>query len=197
MSIKKHCAAHALYALYSEMNTNIPNLLTLARIVLIPVLAILVYKPEFAIAALALYIVCALTDFLDGYLARKMNAISAFGTFLDPIADKIFVAVLLLVLVDVGALSGFWIVPVIIIVVREFLVSGMREFLGPKNVTLPVTQLAKWKTTIQMLALGILIAAPALPALLFPGQLLLTVAAVLTFITGWSYLKEGAKHMGS
>ena len=147
-------------------------------------------------AALALYVFCAVTDFLDGYLARKMNAVTPFGTFLDPIADKIFVAVLLLVIVDVGILSNLWVIPVAVILVREFLVSGMREFLGPKNVKLPVTQLAKWKTAFQMLALAFLVIAPAVSQALMAGQFLLTGAALLTAITGWSYLKEGFKHIG-
>lgn len=173
---------------------SLPNLLTLSRIVLLPVIALCLYG-GMPWAALALYIVCALTDFADGWLARKMKAISAFGTFLDPISDKIFVAVLLLVLVDINILSGLWVVPAAVILAREILVSGMREFLGPKNVQLPVTKLAKWKTAVQMLALGFLIAAPALPQALLAGQLLLVLAAVLTAITGWSYLREGFKHM--
>ncbi len=173
---------------------TLPNILTIARIALLPVICLLIYAYQ-PLFALVLYIICALTDFFDGYLARKLNAVSDFGTFLDPIADKIFVAVLMLVLVDVGTVSGYWIIPVIIILIREFLVSGMREFLGPKNVKLPVSTLAKWKTTIQMLALVLLIAGPLMPVLAVSGLWALLIAAVLTAITGWSYLQEGFKYM--
>jgi CDP-diacylglycerol--glycerol-3-phosphate 3-phosphatidyltransferase len=142
-------------------------------------------------AALGLYAACALTDFFDGYLARKLNAVSAFGTFLDPISDKVFVALILLALVDTGPLSGIWIIAVMIIITREFLVSGLREFLGPKDVKMPVTKLAKWKTTVQMLSLGFLIISPALPEALMAGQLLMALAAILTAWTGFLYLKTG------
>jgi len=175
---------------------NIPNILTLSRMALLPVLIWLLYQPQsWALwAALGLYVLSAVTDFLDGYLARKLNIVSPFGTFLDPIADKVFVAVLLITLVDIGRLEGLWTIPVIIIFTREFLVSGMREFLGPKNIKLPVTQLAKWKTTFQMIALGVLIYGGQA---LFAGQILLSLAAILTVQTGWGYLKAGLKHLNS
>lgn len=173
---------------------QLPNILTLSRMALLPVLIWLLYQPEsWAMwSALGLYAFSAITDFLDGYIARKMDIVSPFGTFLDPIADKVFVAIILIALVDIGRLEGLWTIPVIVIFTREFLVSGMREFLGPKNIKLPVTQLAKWKTTFQMVALGILIYGGTAT---FGGQLTLAVAAILTFITGWSYLKEGFKHI--
>ena len=161
---------------------------------LLPVLIWLLYQPEsWAMwSALSLYALSAITDFFDGYLARKMNIVSPFGTFLDPIADKVFVAIILIALVDIGRLDGLWTIPVIIIFTREFLVSGMREFLGPKDIKLPVTQLAKWKTTFQMVALGILIyGGEALTG----GQITLAIAAALTVITGWGYLKVGLKHL--
>ena len=173
---------------------TIPNILTLSRIVLLPILIWMIYA-GYSWLALALYIFCAITDFLDGWLARKMNSVTAFGTFLDPISDKIFVALLLLALVDTGPLSGIWVIPVGIILIREFLISGLREFLGPKNIKVPVTKLAKWKTTVQMLCLGFLIASPALPQALLAGQLLTLLAAILTAITGWSYLKAGWPHI--
>tara|TARA_B100000508_G_scaffold137512_1_gene132201 strand:- start:290 stop:823 length:534 start_codon:yes stop_codon:yes gene_type:complete len=173
---------------------QLPNILTLSRMALLPVLIWFLYIPEnWAMwSALGLYAFSAITDFLDGYIARKMNFVSPFGTFLDPIADKVFVAVILIALVDIGRLDGLWTIPVIIIFTREFLVSGMREFLGPKNIKLPVTQLAKWKTTFQMIALGILIYGGDA---LMGGQLTLAIAAVLTIITGWNYLKVGLKHL--
>lgn len=173
---------------------TIPNILTLSRIALLPVLIALIYMEQ-SWAALILYIFCAISDFLDGYLARKLNSVSAFGTFLDPISDKIFVALLLVALVDTGALSGLWVIPVLLILSREFLVSGLREFLGPKDVKVPVTKLAKWKTTTQMLSLGFLIIAPALPAALLIGQILILLAALITAQTGALYLKAGWIHL--
>lgn len=173
---------------------QIPNILTLSRMALLPVLIWLLYIPYVwaLYAALGLYVLSALTDFLDGYLARKLKIVSPFGTFLDPIADKVFVAVILITLVDIGRLEMFWTIPVIIIFTREFLVSGMREFLGPKNIKLPVTNLAKWKTTFQMIALGVLIYGGPF---LLTGQILLSIAAILTVITGWQYLSAGLKHL--
>lgn len=173
---------------------TIPNILTLSRIALLPLLIWLIYA-GFSWAALGLYALCAITDFFDGYLARKLNSVSAFGTFLDPISDKVFVILLLLTLVDTGPLSGIWIIAVMVIITRELLVSGLREFLGPKNVQMPVTKLAKWKTTTQMLSLGFLIVAPALPQALIAGQLLILLAALLTAWTGWLYLKTGWPHL--
>lgn len=169
---------------------TIPNILTLSRMALLPLLIWMIYAGLFW-PAFVLYTLCAVTDFFDGYLARKLNAVSGFGTFLDPISDKIFVALLLITLVDTGPLSGIWIIPVLIIMTREFLVSGLREFLGPKDIKMPVTKLAKWKTTFQMLSLGFLIIAPALPFMLEAGRLLILLAALITAWTGWLYLKAG------
>lgn len=173
---------------------NLPNILTLSRLALLPVLIALLYVGA-VWAALILYIFAAITDFLDGYLARKMNAVSAFGTFLDPISDKIFVALLLIALVDTGSLSGIWVIPVLIIMTREFAISGLREFLGPKDVQVPVTKLAKWKTTIQMVSLGFLIIAPAIPFALEIGRILILIAAAITAHTGWLYFKAGLPYM--
>jgi cardiolipin synthase len=175
---------------------SIPNLLTLARLALLPLIMIAFFM-EFETGPLAtwicfvLYVIAAITDFLDGYLARKLNQITPFGTFLDPISDKIFVCALLVLLVGFGRLDGIWMVPVILILTREFLVSGLREFLGPKDIKIPVTQLAKWKTTIQMVALGLLILGPAVPFLLVVGQCALLIACSLTLSTGYSYIKAG------
>lgn len=173
------------------------NILTIARLVILPVMVWLFFvQASWAVwINLGLYILAALTDFLDGWIARKYNQISAFGTFLDPIADKIFVAAIMIMLIVSGPLSGYWAIIVIIILTREFLVAGLREYLGPYDVQMPVTKLAKWKTATQMLALGFLIAGPLLPPLLLSGQLLLSLAAVLTIITGWQYLKVGLDHI--
>ncbi len=138
-----------------------------------------------------LYVVASVTDFLDGWAARKFNQVSPFGTFLDPISDKIFVASLLVLLVAFDRLDGLWLIPVLLIFFREFLISGLREFLGPHDVKMPVTNLAKWKTTLQMLSLGFLILGPTLPYVLEIGQWSLFAAAILTLITGWGYFKAG------
>lgn len=173
---------------------NLPNILTLGRIALLPVIIGLLFVDQMIIA-LGLYIIASLTDFFDGYLARKLNVVSDFGTFLDPIADKIFVAALLIAFVAFDRLEGLWIIPPIIILLREFMVSGLREYLGPKNVKLPVSMLAKWKTTLQMVALGFLFFDSGI--LLQIGQWSLALAALITVLTGWSYLKAGLKHMDS
>ncbi len=183
------------------MFTSLPNLMTMARIVVIPLIILLLYIPSAVAAwgALALYILAAVTDFFDGYFARKMNEVSDFGKFLDPIADKILVGSLLVVLAAIDRLDGIWIVPAVVIMVREFLVSGLREYLGPKNVSVPVTQLAKWKTTLQMVALGFLIIGDygdvLIPSTLLIGQIGLTIAAIMTAVTGWHYMKVGLVHM--
>lgn len=176
---------------------NFANILTIARLALLPVIIVLFYIPfEWAAwTCLALYTIGALTDFLDGWVARKFNQITPFGKFLDPISDKIFVVTMLLMLVSVDRITGIWAVAVVIILTREFMVSGMREFLGPKNIKLPVTNLAKWKTTIQMVATGILVVGPYVPLGTFIGQIGLLCAAGLTVMTGWTYLKTGFAHM--
>lgn len=180
---------------------SLPNIITLGRIGLIPLIILLMYIPTIgtAWAALTLYIVACVSDFLDGFLARRMNEVSDVGKFLDPIADKIMIGSLLVALAAIDRLDGVWVIPAIVILIREFLVSGLREYLGPKNVTIPVTDLAKWKTTLQMIALGFLVIGPwgdsVLPFTLFIGQLGLTAAAVLTVVTGWNYMKAGMLHM--
>lgn len=180
---------------------NLPNILTLSRIAILPVLIGLFYFDDIWApwVALGVYIIAAMTDFLDGYLARSWNETSTFGQFLDPISDKIFVSCLLLALVAFDRLEGVWLVPAIVIFVREFLISGLREFLAPKNITLPVSRLAKWKTALQMTALGFLVVGDAgnvlVPQTLLIGQIGLSVAAVLTVITGWHYIQIGFKHL--
>ena len=180
---------------------NLPNILTFGRIAILPVIIGLFFIPETwaAWTALFFYIAASITDYFDGYLARKWNVISAIGTFLDPIADKIFIVSLLILLAGFGRLEGIWLIPAIIILMREILISGLREFLGPKNIQLPVSKLAKWKTTVQMIALGFLVIGDhgdiLIPHTLLIGQLSLAAAAVLTVMTGWRYLIEGLKHV--
>lgn len=181
----------------SDLKKNvftIPNILTMARIALLPLIICAIYAKLY-ILALILYAIASITDFFDGYLARKLNAVTPFGTFLDPISDKIFVALLLIVLVDTGQLGGIFIIMPLIIITREFLISGLREFLGPKDVQVPVTQIAKWKTTIQMFALGFLIVAPLHIFFLIVGLFLTAGAAFITFITGWLYMQAAWPHL--
>ncbi len=176
---------------------NLANILTITRLALLPVIIVLFYLPGSGAAwwCLALYSIGAITDFIDGWVARKFNQVTPFGTFLDPISDKVFVVTMLLMLVSVDRIDGIGVIAVVVILTREFMVSGMREFLGPKNIKLPVTKLAKWKTTIQMLATGILVVGPYVPLGTFAGQTGLIAAAVLTVMTGWNYLKAGFVHM--
>ncbi len=149
--------------------------------------------------ALAVYILAAISDFFDGYLARIWNQQSALGRMLDPIADKVLVSVVLLVLGADGALSGGHLWAAIIIMAREVLVSGLREFLGELRVSVPVTKIAKWKTTVQLVAIGVLIAGPAgnavIPGFNSAGLVLLWIAAALTLYTGYDYFRAGLRHV--
>jgi cardiolipin synthase len=178
------------------MPLNLPNLLTLFRIVLILpfALAFLANGGWGRWTALTLYVVAAVTDWLDGYLARRLDQGSAFGRMLDPIADKLLVVAALVLLVATGEIAGWSLVAVLAILLREIAVSGFREHLGPIGVVVPVTQLAKWKTTFQLVALGVLIAPVAV---IQPwGIALLWVAAALTVITGWGYLRATVAALG-
>jgi len=169
------------------------------RIAFIPFIAILILIPTAwaAWAALSLYTIACITDWLDGYIARRDNIISAFGRFLDPIADKLLIAILLLIFASMERLAGWWILPACTILFREILIAGLREFLGPQNIVIHVSKLAKWKTTSQMIALGFLVVGDygnvLLPETLLIGQILLSVSAVLTFITGYEYMVQGMK----
>lgn len=189
------------------MLTSLPNLLTMARIAAILPIALLMLMgadgagPAWARwAALALYIFAGITDWLDGHLARRLGEISAFGRFLDPIADKLLVATLLLVLAALGELPGWHLAAAALILAREILVSGLREYLGALQVVVHVTTLAKWKTGVQMFALGLLVLGPAAPPELpvtAAGLALLWLAAALTLWTGGAYMRAGLIHMQS
>jgi cardiolipin synthase len=140
----------------------------------------------------------SLTDYLDGYLARTFKQQTSLGRFLDPVADKVMVAVALLMLVAFARISGLMVLPALVILCREILVSGLREFLAELQVGLPVSRLAKWKTAIQMIAISFLLLGPAGPAWLpvvWIGELALWLAAGLTLITGYDYLRAGLRHM--
>jgi len=176
---------------------NLANILTIFRLILLAPLVALFYVDAYGapFAAFAVYAIGAITDFFDGWVARKFNQTSDFGRFLDPISDKIFVVAIMIMLVATGQVEGAWIVLLIVILAREFLVSGMREFLGPRNITLHVTKLAKWKTTVQMAALGLLILGARIEIAQTMGLACLVVATILTVQTGWDYLKKGMSYM--
>jgi cardiolipin synthase (CMP-forming) len=182
-----------------------PNILTLSRIVTVPLLVALLWFPGWELGyalGFALYCLMGVTDYLDGYLARAQGTVSKLGQFLDPIADKIMVAAVILMLVgtrhEAASITGYHTIPALVILLREISVSGLREFLAGLRVSMPVSALAKWKTTFQLVALGGLILAGALPLMLWIKQaslVLLWAAAVLTLVTGWDYLRVGLKHM--
>ncbi|MXP09191.1 CDP-diacylglycerol--glycerol-3-phosphate 3-phosphatidyltransferase [Pseudoblastomonas halimionae] len=194
---------------------TLPNILTLTRIVMVPLLVGLMWWPNWHfgyLLAFGLYSVMAITDYFDGYLARSSGTVSKLGVFLDPIADKIMVAAVILTLAAQGVLRGPYVgdahvIAGLIILIREIAVSGLREFLGPLQISMPVSRLAKWKTTFQLLALGSLILGRGLPNWTVMlgqveanvphtvGLVTLWAAAVLTAITGWDYLRVGLKHM--
>jgi cardiolipin synthase (CMP-forming) len=194
---------------------TLPNLLTMSRIVALPLLAFLLWWPDWQFGyglAFVLYCLMGFTDYFDGYLARTTGAASRLGQFLDPIADKIMVATVILTLTAQGVLRGPYVgdmhvIAGLTILIREIAVSGLREFLGGLQVSVPVSRLAKWKTTFQLVCLGALILGVAMPGwtMGFFGQTInvphtvglatLWAAAALTVITGWDYLRVGLKHM--
>ena len=180
--------------------TSLPNLLTLSRIVAIPLVVATFYVDDAAArwVACGLFVAAAITDWFDGYLARTRNQVSALGRFLDPIADKLLVAAVLLMLVAFDRVTKAGVLPALVILLREILVSGLREFLAEIRVGLPVSRLAKWKTGIQMVALPVLLVGDVGPEVLHVrviGEICLWAAAILTMITGWDYLRSGLKHM--
>ena len=180
---------------------NLPNILTYGRIVAVPLVAgLLMWDSNTARwIALAIYVAAAITDFFDGYLARKWQQQSSLGRMLDPIADKVLVAVVLLVLSASPILYGGHMWAAIIILSREVLVSGLREYLGELQVSVPVTKIAKWKTAVQLVAIGFLIAGPAgdkiIPYLTEIGLGLWWIAAGLTLYTGYDYFRAGIRHV--
>ncbi len=179
---------------------TLPNLLTLSRILAVPILVFLLWKPDWYDYAVTfvLYCLVGITDYFDGYLARAQGTVSRLGIFLDPIADKIMVASVIVMLVFIRRIDDIHVVAAIVILMREIAVSGLREFLASLQVSVPVSRLAKWKTTFQLVALGALILGGALPQwpwVHFVGLVSLWAAAALTLVTGWDYLRVGLKHM--
>ena len=186
---------------------SLPNLLTLSRILAVPILVFLLWKPapwDYAVT-FVLYCIVGITDYFDGYLARAQGLTSRLGQFLDPIADKIMVAAVLVMLMasrkadgDVPIIQDWSVIPALIILIREIMVSGLREFLAELKVLVPVSALAKWKTTFQLVALGALILGGAFPVqhwIHFAGIACLWTAAALTLVTGYDYLRVGLRHM--
>ena len=185
---------------------SLPNLLTYARILAVPLIVLCFFmegrlqSSDFARwSAFGLFAIASITDYFDGYLARIWNQTSNIGRMLDPIADKLLVASVLLLMAADGTIAGWTIWAAIIILCREILVSGLREYLAELKVSVPVTRIAKWKTTLQMFAIGFLLAGPAgdkiLPYTTEIGITLLWVAAVITMYTGYDYFRAGLKHI--
>ncbi|MET0137275.1 MAG: CDP-diacylglycerol--glycerol-3-phosphate 3-phosphatidyltransferase [Sphingobium sp.] len=183
----------------------LPNLLTLSRIFAVPLLVALLWPAEQGhewrigyLLAFVLYCLMGITDYFDGYLARAQGTVSKMGVFLDPIADKIMVAAVILMLCATRDIHGWHIIAALVILLREIAVSGLREFLAGLRVSVPVSRLAKWKTGCQLVALGALILGGGLPEWAFVhgvGLITLWFAAILTALTGWDYLRVGLKHM--
>lgn len=187
------------------MATSIPNLLTLSRIAAVPLVVAAFFLPgpwNFWVPS-GLFVLAAITDFFDGYLARAWQQQSNLGRFLDPVADKILVAAALLLLVSFQRASELLVLPALVILCREILVSGLREFLANLQIGVPVSRLAKWKTAIQMTAIALLLVGGAADQLLAPlpvtliGEVGLWMAAVLTLITGYDYVQASLQHMSA
>ena len=180
---------------------SLPNLLTLSRIVAVPLLVWFLWWPDWEAGygiAFVLYCLMGITDYFDGYLARSSGAVSRLGIFLEPIADKIMVAAVILILVGTRDIAGIHVIAALVILLREIAVSGLREFLAQVQVSVPVSQLAKWKTTLQLVSLGGIILGGSVPEMVWVhtvGIVALWGAAVLTLLTGWDYLRVGLKHM--
>ncbi len=182
------------------MFKSLANKLTVSRIAVIPIIILLLFVPHgwAAWTALLLFTLAGVTDWLDGYLARRDNQVTKIGQFLDPIADKLLVSAVILVLVSTQQISGLAVLPAIVILMREVAVSGLREFLAGIQVSVPVSRLAKWKTTIQLIALGFLMIgdpyAPAFIPATAIGDLGLWVAGGFTLVTAWDYWRASLKH---
>ncbi|WP_323015210.1 CDP-diacylglycerol--glycerol-3-phosphate 3-phosphatidyltransferase [Devosia sp.] len=174
-----------------------PNIITIARILAIIPIVWLVMSGEGTLRAiaLALYVIAAASDWLDGYLARAWNQYSPLGRMLDPIADKLLVGILIAVLAWDGSLSTLDMVPACAILFREFFISGLREFLGASKVVLKVSGLAKWKTTVQLVALAVVLLERLMPGLGLVSDILLWLAGLLTLWTGWQYLRASWPHL--
>lgn len=182
---------------------SLPNILTYGRILAVPLLVLCFFVNGYFSSsnaarwwAFAIFFIASVSDFFDGYLARIWHQTSDFGRMLDPIADKLLVSACLLLLAADGTIAGWTLWAAIIILCREILVSGLREYLAELKVSVPVSRLAKWKTALQLAALSLLLIGPAgNPHITDTGCILLWIAAILTLITGWDYFRAGLKHV--
>ena len=179
----------------------VPNWMTILRIVVAPVIAVLIWLDDVKtgyMPALTLFVLASISDFIDGWMARRLGVASKLGAMLDPIADKVLIGTCLVSLAHVTEDGWWFILPVIIIMTREFLISGLREFMAGRSVKMPVSVLAKWKTTLQLVAIGFLIGAPVFPSLPMAnpiGLALLWAAALVTAQTGFVYYRGVLKHV--
>jgi cardiolipin synthase len=190
----------------SSSSYSLPNMLTYSRIIMVPLVVACIYWQSLLggplwlrWVAVGIFILAAITDFLDGYLARVLQQHSAFGMMLDPIADKLLVASCLLMLAADETIKGWSLWAAIVILCREILVSGLREYLAGLRVSVPVTRVAKWKTAIQLVAVGFLLAGEAGDRVLLVvtpiGITLLWISAIFTLYTGWDYFRAGVRHL--
>ena len=178
---------------------NISNFLTIIRIIIIPIIVICIYlkSPIFGWTAFVLFCLASITDYFDGYLARIRNEVTNFGTFLDPIADKLLVAAVILILTSKGVIANWETIPALIILLREITVSGLREYLAGIKISIPVSRIAKLKTFLQLCALALLILSEStleLIVILYFGKIFLWIAGLLTLYTAYDYVKSSIKH---
>ena len=181
------------------MKINLSNILTISRILVIPIILFFIYlkSPFYGWLAFVLFCLASITDYFDGYIARLRNEVSNLGTFLDPIADKLLVSSVILILTSKEIITDWETIPALIILLREIAVSGLREYLAKIKISVPVSKIAKFKTSLQLVALAILILSESginfIPIILF-GKVALWSAALLTLYTGYDYLRSGLKH---
>ncbi len=178
---------------------NLSNILTLIRITIIPIIVLCIYlkNPFFGWTAFILFCLASVTDYFDGYLARIRNEVTNFGTFLDPIADKLLVAAVILILTSKGVIADWETIPALIILLREITVSGLREYLAGVKVSVPVSRIAKLKTLLQLCALALLILSESIidvTPIIYLGKFFLWIAGLLTLYTAYDYVKASIKH---
>ena len=178
---------------------NLSNILTLIRIIIIPIIVLCIYlkNPFFGWTAFILFCVASITDYFDGYLARIRNEVTNFGTFLDPIADKLLVAAVILILTSKGVIADWETIPALIILLREITVSGLREYLAGIRVSVPVSRISKLKTFLQLCSLALLILSEGITdisPIIYLGKFFLWIAGLLTLYTAYDYVKASIKH---
>ena len=182
------------------MKLKIPNILTIGRIIIVPIFVVTFFIPGFFgdLIPFFLFVLASFTDYLDGLLARLFKEESKLGELLDPIADKLLIAAVIIVLIDTRVIADVHVIPAIIILLREIAISGLREFLAKLNTDMPVSKLAKYKTTFQMVSLSILIIGLGFELNDFLwnlGLVTLWLAAIITLLSGYNYVAKGLKHI--